>query len=72
MSRGCQDAGEGRGKGAGARGGKEEGKEGEGRRGKGKKKLLKLILSSPRSGLKIGPIKTPPSVCAVGLAKGGF
>ena len=58
-------------KGAGAREGKGRGKEGKGGRGKEKKRLLKLILSSPRSGPKIALIKTPPSVCVVGLAKGG-
>ena len=54
----AEEAGEGRGKGAGAREGKGRGKERKGGRGKEKKRLLKLILSSPRSGPKIALIKT--------------
>ena len=52
--KGAEEAGEGRGKGAVAREGKGRGKEGKGGREKEKMRLLKLILSSPRSGPKIG------------------
>ena len=53
----AEDEQEGRGKGVGAREGNERGKEG---RGKEKKRFLKLIVSSPRSGPKIRLMKPSP------------
>ena len=53
----AEDEQEGRGKGVGAREGNERGKEG---RGNEKKRFLKLIVSSPRSGPKIRLMKPSP------------
>ena len=67
--RGGGGRGAGEGRGSARREGERERR--ERRKGKEKKRLLKLILSSPRSGPKIALIDPPPWVYVLVLAKGG-